>query len=821
MEVITESLRAGPARRTGRAGRVLGILCGLVLMTLVSPAQEVGQPSALTGTISDQNGARIAGATVTLVRRPRGSERATVTNEDGEYRFDVVPPGNYAVRVERTGFRRELNDNVKVVERAPTVTDFTLQVGTLEGVEQTVVVTASRAEETLQDVTAAVSVVTKEDLEQRSPPFVGYELTGVPSVFVRRTDEGAYTSVQIRGVPERHHNDTFIALLDGIPVVSPGDEIDLEVIPIRSVERVEVVRGPTSALYGRGSIAGAINYITRRVPEGRHADFSLTYGSYNYARPQGSFSLPLFNGNNLFVSSNYEHKTGWRDRTERNAGNLFVKDQWTINNRFALSSYLNFHAYRQSVGSHLPVRADGSIVEVTGGREANYNIDDAAYHKRVGIGAVALDTVLTPNLNLRTTAHFRAHRSRFNGGFNEGFNEAEGFIAWNGFRGDDRTSTFVIEPQLNWQRSRFRLVTGGSFERIGSYNTGDWTGEFGLNPDTFEFLFYTQKRSFRTGEFLNRNAWITERLTDANARARIFGAYAQAQVDITSRLFINAGARYDNFRRSVIYREQGAAETIEDTDNHLSPKLAVGFRIMPNLTAYGTFGEGFSPGFGPVFSFGDRNPLLKPEVARNYEAGLRGDLFARRFTFAANLYRLDRRDLILLVTDGPGTRTLNIGSHRAQGFEFESRSDLRDINEGLTGFLNYSYTDSKWGDYRFVEEFTGEAVDLTGRTVRGVPPHLLSVGVGKAFRGGTNARLWLDYASNYFVDAENRLRAGAHGLVNASLTLPFQDGRFEVGVLGTNLLNRRYFYFGGFGSDIIEAFPGQPLQIYATARYRF
>jgi iron complex outermembrane receptor protein len=105
----------------------------------------------------------------------------------------------------------------------------------------TMVVTATRAEEPLKNIPASVSVVTAEAIQQRGNRYIGDELVRVPGIFVTKNDQGTYTSLTIRGVTARHHNDTFVTLLDGIPFITSSDEIDLEQISLALVDRVEVI----------------------------------------------------------------------------------------------------------------------------------------------------------------------------------------------------------------------------------------------------------------------------------------------------------------------------------------------------------------------------------------------------------------------------------------------------------------------------------------------------------------------------------------------------------------------------------------------------
>jgi iron complex outermembrane receptor protein len=143
-----------------------------------------------------------------------------------------------------------------------------------------VVVTPTRGEAEAIDVPASVVALDMGKLAERGFFAGGDEFRGQPGLFFRRGegDNEDFMFVNIRGVTGNHGNDTFLALVDGIPFVSPNEEVHLNQIPYAVLSGTEIVRGPVSALYGRGGIAGAVNYLTR-VPAGRRASIRAYGGS--------------------------------------------------------------------------------------------------------------------------------------------------------------------------------------------------------------------------------------------------------------------------------------------------------------------------------------------------------------------------------------------------------------------------------------------------------------------------------------------------------------------------------------------------------------
>lgn len=694
------------------------------------------------------------------------------------------------------------------------------------------VVTATRSEKPLIEVPASVSVVSLKDRENKGLLRIGEELVGVPGVTLRQEQSGVEAALVIRGAPERHLNDTFLLLLDGVPFVTPDDEVLLESVPYGAVDRVEVVRGPVSALYGRGGVSGAVAYSTREVGDHAAGELTLSYGSDNYFAPSLVYGTPLSDSNRLLVRLGHESGDGWRDRTARRSSNLFLKDVWQVTPKFELTFSGSYTDTEQQIASHLPLRADGSVVAVAGGREANYNIDDARSERTLWFGTARAKLTVSDAVQATVTLHHRDNDSLYNGGFNEGFDETAETIRWNGFRGDGQDQTTFAEAQVSWKTDRNHLLVGANHEWIASQDLETWTGQYGFDFATFDFYFYNQFRSYRTGAMTNRATWIQDRLLDADTDVKVGALFLQDEFKVTDRLTLTAGARLDRFEREVAFgptTEENGTITLPgsrnaDSDDNLSPKFSALYQWTPQFSTYFAYGEGFSPAFGPVWSFGGRDTTLKPEQARNYEVGVKGEFFDRALALTATIYRLDRRDLLQFVADGVATKTINAGKQRAEGLELQARYDLRAVAEGLSGFASYTYTDAKWIKNRFiVDEFTGEEIDLSGKSVVRVPEHQFSLGLTQNLPvSGLSLSAWYDYVGDYPVDGLNQLKDGAYGLANVGLTWrPKQAAGWEFSVVVRNAFDKEYNLLRGTSREPVEAYPGAPRQFLTTVRYAF
>ncbi len=781
-----------------------------------------GQSGRVEGEVRLSTGESLPGASVYLENTATG----VITDASGRYRITGVSTGEYVIVAQFLGYET-VRRLVTVSEDGSVEQDFELGQKTLD--LEGVVVTGSRRAVELQDVPASLSVIPVQQIEQRAHVYASEPLVGVPGVVVRDNGESVFTTARFRGVPNNHQNDNFIALVDGVPFVLGGDEVNLDaLVPLSVVERVEVVKGPTSALYGRGSIGGTVNYITKNAFGAPRVEANVGGGSHRYFRPSVTASLPLSPGKNqLLIHAQYESKDGWRDGSNREGITFFFKDQWLLSSQTNLSFYANYYDLEQRYASHLPVRADASLIELPGGESANYQIDDTRDERQFFLSTIKIDHNISSNLNVTGTAHYRFMDALDFLGFDELFNEDTQEFYWNGFDAPTKSRTYFFEPQLTYTFNRGRVIAGASYEFIDTpEDKSFWTGEFGFNEETFEFLFYTQKLDANTGAFTNRDAWITDQLLDSEYESRILGAYTQVELDLTPRVGITIGGRFDDFKRSSTYfatSEEEETQTVEDDNRRFSPKASLRYKITPELSSYLTYAQGFNPAFGPNWSFESRSAGLKPEIGHNYEAGLKGRLFENKVSFNLAVYRLVRQDLLLVVfPEGGGDtpRSTNAGEQRSQGIELEFQTNLSSLIKGLTVFSNYAYTDSEWIDFRFVPAFETEEVDASGLNVSLVPEHMLQAGLNQRI-GPVKAGVWLTYTSDYYVDRMNTVKTGAFTVLNASLSYPFPVEGLHLTVTGLNLLDSDYYHYFGNIEGARIAYPGRPLEIIASLRYQF
>jgi outer membrane receptor protein involved in Fe transport len=252
--------------------RMLAVWC--LVLTCMQPV--FAQSATVSGTVTDSTGARVPGATVTLSGPNRRETK--ITDRNGDYRFDDVPGGTYEISVLATGFATARQPNITVAGSAVTVPEITVE---LAGIGETVVVSASRAESTVFDAPATMTVIPASTLATLPSQSYADVLRTVPGMNVVQLSarDVNLTSRQATGTIATSQ----LALLDGrslyldffgfvmwdfVPT-NPGD-----------IKQIEVVRGPASAVWGANALTGVVNIITKSPREAPGITTAMLSGGF-------------------------------------------------------------------------------------------------------------------------------------------------------------------------------------------------------------------------------------------------------------------------------------------------------------------------------------------------------------------------------------------------------------------------------------------------------------------------------------------------------------------------------------------------------------
>jgi vitamin B12 transporter len=590
------------------------ILFGSAAVAL-APAAGIAADREVTGTVVDQSGQALPRAYVRLL--DESDHAATFADEGGRFRVRTTTD-DCRIEASLTGFQTA----VAACGASPV-----RLVLALAPVHETVVVSATRTEAPADQVGASVTTFTAADLERRRIPFVADLLRVSPGVMVVRSGgSGALTSLFVRGGESNYNK----VLLDGIPLNEPGGTFNFSNLSTDNLERVEIVRGAHSALFGSDAMASVVQLVTKRPDRTR-------------ARPQGTISIEGGTYGTLRAGAAASGASGRVDYAV--GAHRYSTDNDVPNDAFdntTLSANLGLAASQTATIRFIARSERGQAG--TPGQTAFGRPDLDAFFERHGeVGGVSLDHQAHDRFRQRAAYSLTASSQQSanlvaDPPYVPRFGGRAAPFAFSDFPFDSRTNLHRHHAsyQIDW-----RLAAAG---RGGGHLVtalADWDGE---------------------------RARLDNRLTSTVTRASRdnLGWSLQHQA-LWRRVFTAAGGRVernDSFgtrfvpRGSVVFVARSARHVFGETKLHASAGLGI---KEPTVL------ESFSP--SPFFR---GNPDLQPERSRTVEAGIEQRLAADRAK--VELVWFDNRfsDRISTRTTNPATfeaQYFNIGLSRAKGAE--------------------------------------------------------------------------------------------------------------------------------------------------------
>ncbi len=297
-------------RREGFVRNIRLASATLFLLLSVAPAAwaQVSPSVSVTGRVTDPQGAGVPGATVTLYARERKEVRlSTTTDGAGAYRFERLAPGAYLIDAEARGFARGAAREVSLSRGGASATlDLRLEV---EGVSTEVVVIASDAPQTVDEVSKATNVVGGREIEERDESSIAEALRTVPGLRVQQLGgPGSFTTVRTRGLRSQ---DTAV-LIDGLRfrdvTAVRGDASGfIGDLAVADTGRIEVLRGSGSSLYGTNAVGGVVNVVTDEGGGPFRGSLLAEGGGLGFARARAQVSGGAGEADRVVYSAGVSH----------------------------------------------------------------------------------------------------------------------------------------------------------------------------------------------------------------------------------------------------------------------------------------------------------------------------------------------------------------------------------------------------------------------------------------------------------------------------------------------------------------------------------
>ena len=790
--------------RFDRRGLVLAAsMVALCLGPGAAPAAAgQGGTGSVTGAVLDELGGVLPRVTVTVRDAASGLTRSTVTDAGGGYEIEGLPAGDYEVEAQLAGFLGEPS-TVTIGSGVPRALNLTLAIAPLAET-----VTVTRSGQRLASVPNAVAVVGAEALDfTERKSSLDEALRGIPGLLVQnRRNYGLSGGIglSIRAPQPRFGLRGLAIIQDGIPITTADGTTEPGNVDLGSVRRIEVIRGPSSVLYGN-SAGGVISLFTEIDPTRRFTIRpDLQVGSNGYNRQQ----LRVDGHNNAgtrFMGSFSRFQTdGWRDHSEAEIRQTNVVVRQALSARTDISGIFNhydapfaesasFLTAAQAGDPRLSAADLGDTIPnprqarpFAGATVAAQNWGESA---RQGQGGVTLE-----------------HR----------FAGAQVFRAtgWGTRRGLDAGGLGQV-IDLN------RRAAGMRSEYLGAAQAGSTTIEWttGLdvasqNDSRMEFGFMPP---FIVGGTEHRGPLNLDQQEDVLSA----GPFAQLSVSPHARVTLTAGVRYDYYRFTATDRKLDDGDQSGDrTMGAASPSVGVTVAATPNLNLYGNVATAYETPTTVELSntptgAGGFNQLLDPERLRSAEIGLRGLVEPARLQYEIAVYRARVLDA-LVPFQRPDDRTYfdNAGETSRNGVELA-------LNwQPVSRFsARFAYTSQDFAFRRFV---LGDN-DFSGNLEPGAPPRRLFAGIDYAAPFGLRSSATVRWVDEFFLTNANAAAATnwAYTVVDLRFGWDGQWGDVEfrpfVGI--DNLFDERYnssAITNAFGGRYYEPSPDREIYVGIT-----
>ncbi|WP_114105427.1 TonB-dependent siderophore receptor [Hyphomonas sp. CACIAM 19H1] len=686
-------------------------------------------------------------------------------------------------------------------------------------IEETIVVTATRGEQQLIDVPASIAVQDTEELLRNGFTYGTDEFRGVTGVFFRRGegDGDEFPFVSFRGSTGTEGS---LSLVDGIPIIGLYEETQTNLIPYEAIDQIEIVKGPVSALYGRGALYGATNYITRN-PEGDAVRTRLTAGSDDYYRGDLSLERAFGEAGGVMLAGTYEDYGGWREQGGRTLWNLFAKANADLGPDTTLSAYANYNDRDSDMPNGRPLGANGEVLPFDGGDEGFIGYGRPNNQSQNWLTALKLEHAVSDELSLSFTGSYRdMKRDVFLNFFDPwGVNLDAGIVGYNGFRGATTQKVWFGEATARWESGRHNILAGISAEQSDITEFIGWTGQNGF---TFAcgFTYYLVEVDYQSGDVLNANhpCFVTdETRTHTEFDNAFYGAFIQDEISLAERLTLTVGLRYDDFSRDATFFPVTGVTTggdISATADAFSPKASLSWRTDWGQV-YAAYGRGFNSNFGATFEWDPvqyARPESKPTEIDSYEIGAKGRFLDNTLTVEGALFYSEQTNRRQIVDNPDAADDFTLPSnlitfgdvYKSQGVELSMTARP---SEFTTVRAAYTYLDPEWDDYSV------SGADYSGNTPVGVPQNILYLQLDQQVTRWLDLRAAYEAYDDYYYTVDNAYKDGGYDLFSFSARMtPEALAGWAVEASVTNAFDTSYYSYFGNSSTPMYAMPGPPRQ---------
>lgn len=697
------------------------------------------------------------------------------------YRLEVIPDNGGAMELQAT--------TISAAYQAESPT------GPVSGYVATRSLSGTKTDTALIETPQSISIVTKDQMRAQNAESLNqilrYSAAVVPET--RGATASRLDQLTIRGFSPATY-------LDGLRMPSSRDALPQK--DAFDLERVEVLRGPASVLYGQGTPSGVINMVSKRPLDTPFHEVGVEYGTFNKKRTTFDLSGPLDDQGvySYRVAGLFDDADGQVEHTETRRQSLSSAFTWRPDDATSLTLLGHFQKDPKGA-SYGSVPAWGSVLHSPTGRkidvdfydgEKNFEKSDREYYSLGYAFEHHFNDVWTVRQNARYLRAEGVYRSIYNSNLQADYRTSNRSTIATDVDMDAYTLDNQVQAKFDTGPLQHTLLMGLDYQNTST----DTKAGYGKGPD-LDIFDPVYGAPVETPAFS----------TDATSRSEQTGVYLQEQMKWDKWVLL-LGGRYDWASTDATTKtiKTGAKSKSSLDSEAFTGRVGLVYLFENGLAPYASYAESFNPQSGTGYG----GSVFKPTEGKQYEIGIKYQPPGSNSFITASIFDLRQTNVPTLDPNpehrcGNGRCSIQDGEQQSRGFELEGKASLSD-NLDITAA--YAYLDNRASKSNSTVQYApitdggvGPAIPVKGTTTYGLPRHTASAwadytfhdGQLKGFGVGAGAR----YVGSSWGDPANTLKVPGYTLFDAAVhydipNIANPQDNLRLALNATNLANKEY-----------------------------
>lgn len=724
----------------------------------------------------------------------KGAKQGTIADNQGNFRLAITEQQELIV-----SFLGYQPVTVTVKEAQQSVV---ISLQSNNSTMQEVVISANRDVARRSQAPVAISTLTTKTIQDTKPITVDQVLNKVSGVYMVNLGNEQH-SMSIR--QPMTTKSLFLYLEDGIPIRTTGlfNHNALLEMNMAAVKNIEVVKGPSSSLYGSEAIGGVVNFITLAPSALPAAKVSIQGNDIGYRRADVQTG---FTSGKWGVSVNGYYaakKNSYIEYSDFHKGILTARIDYRFSEKTVLTNSITWMDYYSDMPGGID-SAKFASKSFKNPQTFTYREVDALRYRstlnhiwndnsKTSLSVVYRDNTITQNPSYSVKDDYRKSGATWIGQKDLAHGEINA-AKFNSY-------AVIAQHKQTFAWKEAAIVAGLSTD---------------ISPSTYSAAYIRIKKDSITGKYLSYQKKDSV-LTDYRNNINNYAAFLNVELSPIERLRIVASLRYDLFHYNFNnHLKPSAYSGSPDTTNNfsaVSPKIGFTYNFTRQVGIYANYSQGFVPPQVTEMYKGVKVPNLNPSVFYNYEAGGWVSFFNNKLSADLSVYNLDgTNEVVSVKLDDGSTENRNAGKTNHKGIELGINANpITEISFRFSGaYSNHTF-----------ESFNEKGVKYDGNEMNGAPNWLYNTELWyrPSFVKGLRIGAEWQHMGNYWLDPINTVKYDGFDVIH--LRVGYQFKNLEVWVNAINVADSYYAYTASKSSTSYSYNPAEPRNINVGIAYDF